>query len=233
MRAKRRSGNRRALSLKIPRNVRQRMNGVELFERLPDGIAALVICDPQYRNVLDKLKFGNEGARQQGRARLPQMTDDDVAYFVEEAARVLRPSGHLALWIDKFCLASGAFRKWSRRANALEVVDLIAWNKLRPGMGRRARCQTEFCVIFQKLPTRAKDVWTDHAIPDSWLEYADREVHPHAKPVELTRRLIRAVTKRGDLVVDPCAGGYGVLDACILTGREFVGCDLTGDDDAA
>lgn len=219
---------RRILSLRVARNVRQRMNGVDLLAQLPDGIAALGVFDPQHRNVLDKLALGNEGARQQGRAALPQMRDDDVAFFIEEIERVLRPSGHLMLWIDKFCLAEGHHRRWMRRARSLKVVDVIAWNKLRPGMGRRARCQTEYLVVAQKEPLRAKDIWTDHSIPDSWQEHHDRALHPHAKPHQLTARLIRAVTERGDLVVDPCAGGYGVLDACLATGREFVGCDLMG-----
>lgn len=209
-------------------NARQKMNGVDLFEALPDRIAALVFCDPQYRTVLDKLAFGNEGARQKGRAALPQMTDSDIAFFVSEAARVLRPSGHLALWMDKFSLAEGVYRRWLRRATTLDVVDLIAWNKMRPGMGRRARCQTEYLVIAQKHPVRAQGVWTDHAISDSWSEHHDRGVHPHCKPFRLTERIIRAVTSRDDLVVDPCAGGYGVLNACLESGRIFLGCDLNG-----
>jgi DNA modification methylase len=33
-------------------------------------------------------------------------------------------------------------------------------------------------------------------------------------------------TVPGDLVLDPAAGGYGVLDAAVAMGRHFVGCDL-------
>jgi len=208
------------------RNVRQRMNGRALLRALPDRCAALAIVDPQYRAVLDRQAYGNEGARQKGRAALPQMTDADVAGMVEEVERVLRPSGHLALWIDKFTLATCHYRAWLARTESLAVVDLITWNKLRIGMGRRARCVAEFVVIVQKDPIRAKGVWGDRAIPDCWPEYQDRSVHPHAKPRQLTERLVRAVTRRGDLVVDPCAGGYGVLDVCRDTGRDFVGCDL-------
>jgi site-specific DNA-methyltransferase (adenine-specific) len=224
--AKSRGMDRRLLSLKIERNARQRMDAVELLEAIPDRIAVLFFYDPQYRAVLDKLAFGNEGAKQVSRAKLPTQTDSDIAFVVEEAQRVLKPSGHMMLWMDKFSLASGHWRRWVRRASQLEVVDLIAWNKLRPGMGRRARCVTEYLVVLQKQPTRAKDVWTDHRITDSWMESSDRRIHAHAKPYVLTERLIRACTERGDLVVDPCAGGYGVLEACRASGREFIGGDL-------
>ncbi len=219
--------NRRLLYLKgIERNARQQIDAIELLSRIPDRLAAMFFFDPQYRAVLDKLAFGNEGVRQAARARLKSMTDDDIAYVIEEAARILAPSGHLMLWMDKFSIASGHWRKWLRRTPNLQIVDLLCWNKLRPGMGRRLRCVTEYLVVLQKTPVRAKGVWNDHAIRDSWSESSDRRIHPHAKPHVLTERLIRSATKRGDVVVDPCAGGYGVLEACLASGREFIGGDL-------
>lgn len=229
MSKRRRGGDRRLLSLRgVTVNARQQMNGIDLFEALPPRIASLVFLDPQYRTVLDELNFGNEGARQKGRAKLPQMTDSDIAFFVSESARVLHPSGHLALWMDKFTLVEGVFRRWLRRAPSLEVVDMLVWNKLRIGMGRRSRVQTEYLVVAQKAPKKAAGVWTDRGIPDCWGEHHDREVHPHCKPFRLTDRIIRSVTERDDLVIDPCAGGYGVLEACQQSGRIFLGCDLNG-----
>jgi DNA modification methylase len=38
--------------------------------------------------------------------------------------------------------------------------------------------------------------------------------------------LIGAVTKPGDLVVDPAAGGFIVLRAPMAVGRVFIGCDI-------
>jgi site-specific DNA-methyltransferase (adenine-specific) len=228
MSKRRRGGDRRLLSLRgVTLNARQQMNGVDLFEALPDRIASLVVIDPQYRGIMDKLAYGNEGERQKGRAALPQMSDSDIAFFVQEAARVLRPSGHLALWMDKFTLVEGIHRRWLRRASSLSIVDMIVWNKLRIGMGRRSRAQTEYVLIAQKAPQVGAS-WKDRSIPDCWGEHHDREVHPHCKPFRLTDRIIRSVTERDDLVVDPCAGGYGVLEACQQSGRIFVGCDLNG-----
>ncbi len=227
MAAKRKGADRRLLSLKgVERNARQRMDAVALLELLPDRIARLVVLDPQYRTGLDHLKFGNEGSRQKARYRLPQMSDDTIAFVVEEAARVLKPSGHLALWVDKFSIGSGQHIKYLRRARSLRVVDLLTWDKMDIGMGRRFRCVTEFLVVAQKEPQIAKGVWTDHRIRDCWYEGRNPGRHPHAKPHVLMDRLIRAVTVKGDLVVDPCAGGYGILDACRLSNREFIGGDL-------
>lgn len=52
--------------------------------------------DPQYRGVLDKLKYGNEGqARGKARCELTQMDEDTIVNFIKEIDRVLKDSGHL------------------------------------------------------------------------------------------------------------------------------------------
>ena len=51
--------------------------------------------------------------------------------------------------------------------------------------------------------------------------------HPHQKPKGLIKALIEATTEPGDLIVDPCAGSFVVLEVCQATKREFIGCDLT------
>jgi site-specific DNA-methyltransferase (adenine-specific) len=50
--------------------------------------------------------------------------------------------------------------------------------------------------------------------------------HPHQKPLGLQKTLIESVSNEGDLIVDPAAGGYSILEACILTNRKFIGCDI-------
>ena len=85
---------------------------------------------------------------------------------------------------------------------------------------------TEYLLILQKEPKAAKGTWHNNSLRDWHSEKSDRDSHPHAKPPKLTRALIETMTRKGDLVVDPCAGSFGVLSACRLTGREFVGCDL-------
>ena len=210
----------------------QVMSGYELLGAVPEGFAALVILDPEYRSVLDKLQYGNEGARQKGRATQTVNSDFMIARFIREAERALRPSGHIALWIDKFTLGQGAHLKFIAAAPSLQIVELIVWNKLRIGMGRRARCQSEYLIIAQKPPIIAKGMWADRTLKDTWSELPQKWRHPHAKPIGLTTALIKAVTSPGDIVIDPCAGGYGVLKACRATGRTFLGCDLKAWDES-
>jgi site-specific DNA-methyltransferase (adenine-specific) len=205
------------------RNAAQYGDGLALLRSLPDAYARLVFFDPQHRENLDKLKYGNEGARQKGRALLPAMTTEYIDACCHEAERVLHPSGYLMLWENAFGLVQGHHL---RLANALQCVDLIAWDNQAMGMGYRSRRRGDYLIILQKLPIKAKATWRDHGIPDRWVEKIDRKLHPHIKPIGLISRLIGATTELGDLVVDPAAGSFAVMHAARQLDREFVGCDL-------
>jgi site-specific DNA-methyltransferase (adenine-specific) len=213
-------------SLPLKRNAPNKIDGRFLLGGLDRDTVALAFLDPQYRGVLDKLKFGNEGKRQTRRTALPQMDDATIDNFVCGIARALRPSGHMVLWADKYSIASGKHLRWMRNAGWLRLVDMIAWNTTVMKMGKRTRGITEYAIVLQKEPKRAKGFWQNRAVGDSWTEEVDKTRHPHAKPHRLTLEFIRNTTKRGDLVVDPCAGSYGVLAACQEMGREFLGGDL-------
>ena len=213
--------------LRAKANLRNKGDGIAFLGTLPDAIAAAAFFDPQYRGLLDNMAYGNEGvSRGRARTELPQMDENQIRHFVGEIARVLQPTGHLFLWLDKFGLLNGFSER--TRGSGLTVVDLIAWDKERFGMGYRTRRQTEYLVVYQKPPKRAKGVWTDRAIPDVWQERRERGRGTHAKPVLLQRALIHSVTKPGDCVIDPAAGSFSVLSACEAEGRNFLGCDING-----
>ena len=133
----------------VVRDARVAMDGLELLERLPEGCVDAAFFDPQYRGVLDKLGYGNEGVlRGQRRSALPQMSSETIGAFIQGIGRVLGPSGHLFLWIDKYHLCSG-IGEWVEGTD-LETVDLVTWNKGRIGMGYRTRRTAEYLVVLQK-----------------------------------------------------------------------------------
>ena len=205
-------------------NAKNKPDGLKLMSDINDNCISAAFFDPQYRGILDKLKYGNEGvSRGKLRSSLPQMNDDTIISFIREINRVLKESGHLFLWVDKFHLCQGVL-DWFTDTE-LNLVDLIVWDKGKIGMGYRTRRKSEYLIVFQKSPVKAKSCWTDHTIPDVWEEKAEK-IHTHSKPVELQKRLISAVTVEGDVVLDPAAGGFSVLTACKESGRDFIGGDI-------
>lgn len=200
------------------------INGQNLLDNINDAIITACFFDPQYRGVMDKMKYGNEGERQKERAALEQMGEETIKLFIREIDRVLIPGGHLFLWVDKFHLCEGT-APWTF-GTSLSVVDLITWDKGKIGMGYRTRRKSEYLLIIQKKPVKAKGYWTRHDIPDVWTEKIIDKKHPHQKPFMLQKDLIDAVSAEGDYILDPCAGSYTVLAACKEMSRNFIGGDL-------
>ena len=82
---------------KLSFNSKHKMDGLGLLKSLENSSINVVFFDPQYRGVLDKMNYGNEGERQIERSKLIQMNEKKIITFVREVNRVLKPSGHLFL----------------------------------------------------------------------------------------------------------------------------------------
>lgn len=210
-------------------------NGIALLNRIPVESLALCFFDPQYREILEFMNYGNEGSRQKERAALAQMDERMIFSFLVHIADALQPGGYLFFWVDKFMLGEGVHKTYIEGVNHglpankhLHLVDYIIWDKVNIGQGYRSRRRFEPMLIIQKSPKGIKS-WMDRGIPDVWAEKIEkpRSHHPHKKPVGLIERLILSVTKPDDFIGDPCAGEFGVLDVCQKTGRRFIGCDLS------
>ena len=212
------------------KNYKNKVDGIRLLNSIENNSVKVTFFDPQYRGVLDKLSYGNEGKkRSKNRSKLMQMNEDTIKEFLTRIEKVLMPSGYLFLWVDKFHLCEGV-KSWFLTLKTMNVVDMIVWDKEKIGMGYRSRRRSEYLVIVQKKPILAKATWSLHNIPDVWSEKV-KKTHAHSKPVELQKQLILATTNENDLVCDPAAGGYSVLDACKQTNRTFIGGDIEFGDD--
>ena len=175
-------------------NQKNKYNGIDLLDNLKENSVKVFFFDPQYRGILNKLSYGNEGvSRGRARSSLPQMSEVLIYEFISKIEKVLMPSGYLFLWVDKFHLVEGV-SSWFGNISTLSLVDMITWNKEKMGMGYRTRRQAEYLVVIQKEPKKAKSTWTIHNIPDIWSEKVEKR-HPHSKPINLQKKLIEADRK--------------------------------------
>ena len=53
-------------------------------------------------------------------------------------------------------------------------------------------------------------------------------MHDWQQPLEEAERLVRYFSQPGDLVIDPCGGGFTTAEACLRLSRKCVSCDLDG-----
>lgn len=86
----------------------------------------------------------------------------------------------------------------------------------RHGYGMKPR--TEFSNPGTRYPKSVLRISRDFS--------AQQQVHPHQKPVPLTRWLVRTYTNLGDTVLDFSMGSGSTGIACRLEGRRFIGVEL-------
>ena len=67
------------------------------------------------------------------------------------------------------------------------------------------------------------DVWD---IPNVKAKHIEKTAHPCQFPVAIPRRLIRALTNRNGLVLDPFMGSGTTGVAALIEGRRFVGSEI-------
>jgi adenine-specific DNA-methyltransferase len=70
------------------------------------------------------------------------------------------------------------------------------------------------------------DVWI---FPNVKFNHVEKTAHPCQFPVELAERLVLALTREGDAVLDPYMGAGSALVAAAMHGRSGYGCDTVAE----
>ena len=206
---------------KFSLNTKQTGEALELLANLESNSVSLVFLDPQYEPVKNVLAVNYP---------LYSQSDYQILRILEQIERILKPSAFCLLWVNKTLLGNDRIPLWLLKTPALKIVDCLVWHKKNSlGLGNWLRSNAEFCFLIQKHPQTGKrfknrsfgNVWEENVLPPN------KRKHPHQKPRELTKALIEATTNEGDLIVDPCAGSFIVLEICQELKRDFCGVDLT------
>jgi site-specific DNA-methyltransferase (adenine-specific) len=205
-------------------------DALDLLRAVPTEFTKLVFWDPQYRQLLDEQRYGNEGInRGKRRKELSPMSREFISSCDAEIGRIIVQSGYCCRWVDEFQLLNGLFK-----IDGLEHVGVIHWNNGRAGMGKRIRPTGGSVVILQKPPigVRAKRLavrWKTlpmiRGVHYEKLRFP-KAAHPHRKPIGLVAEIILAVTEPGDIIIDPAAGSFVVLAAGLGCRRRFLGTDI-------
>ena len=73
------------------------------------------------------------------------------------------------------------------------------------------------------LGKNPSDVWD---IPNVKANHVEKTEHPCQFPIVIPQKLIKCLTKEGDIVVDPFFGSGTTAVACIIENRRFIGMEI-------
>ncbi len=82
------------------RNRRLLIDGISLLNEIQSDSIATCFLDAEYRQVMDKMKYGNEGSRQKGRSALTQMPQEWKAITFWTRALDRSTQWQAALWLE-------------------------------------------------------------------------------------------------------------------------------------
>jgi len=149
-----------------------------------------------------------------------------------ECIRVLKPYRHLVFFFDKAKISYA----WDyMEENGMIGRQPLFWIKANPVPGFRKVCfnnSVELMLWFTKTAVKQKyfnyqEGYSNDYIMASVVPKKSKadgiRIHPTQKPVRVCEWIIRYLSKKGDLVVDPFAGSGSVAIACIRLGRQFKG----------
>ena len=200
---------------------------IAFLKMLPNESVDMIVTDPAYSGMNQKLKFGNgrivgEYHKENNHKWFTEFhdTEENYSMFLEECKRVLKNDRPIYLMFDSFSLLSlgHIVRKY------FDVKNIIVWDKVNMGMGHNFRRRHELILYA----TKGKCKLNSKAIPDIWnVKRILSAEYPTQKPVEIFDYMIKASAKKGYLVCDPFVGSSSSAIASMLNECYFVGADVS------
>ena len=215
-----------------------------LMSSITEGSIDMIFTDPPYGH--NNNSNGDLIARREVALGIgdydPAVNDRSIANDGPEAdevfrnalrhfTRLLKPGGCCCC-----CCGGGGgpnpqFARWSLWLDeVLQYKQMVVWDKGRFGMGWHYRRSYETILVAQK--PGAACAWYDNSRrveniirPGQGIKkiVPTSEQHPTEKPVELAAHFIKLHTRPGDVVLDPFVGSGSTIEACIMTGRQWLG----------
>lgn len=200
---------------------------LEFLKKLPDESVDLIVTDPAYSGMNNKMSFGN--GRIVGKYQdekndkwFPEFKDDPANFLIllKEFYRVLKNDRHLYVMMDSFSLLSlGHIIR-----DVFNMKNIIVWDKKNIGMGHHFRRRHEF-ILFASKGSRKLN---RRNIPDVWeAKRITRNKYPTQKPVKIFDLMMESSAEPGFVVCDPFLGSGSSAIAALKAGCSFVGADVS------
>lgn len=214
-----------------PKILIKQEDSISFLEDLKEGSLDLIITDPAYSGMNNKLMLGTGrivgNYKDKGKVNgkwFKEFEDSENNYsrFLSACKKALnKDTGHIYIMFDSYSLLTlgRLMRKY------FDVKNIITWDKVNLGMGHYFRRRHEF-IIFATTGNNRKI--RNRRFPDVWrFKRLHGAEYPTQKPVELFQTMIFASAEKGFNICDPFVGSGSSAIAALKNDCNFFGCDIS------
>lgn len=201
---------------------------IEFLKSLPSNSIDLIMTDPAYSGMNQKLKLGKGKiiGRYKDRGEKGKWfdefldTEENYNLFLKECYRVLKNNRHIFLMFDSYSLLTLA----PIVRNVFDVKNILVWDKVNIGLGHYFRRRHEFIMFASKGKRKVRL----RSIPDIWnIKRFTRAPYPTQKPTEIFELMLISSAENDFVVCDPFLGSGAAAIASIKRNCRFIGCDIS------
>jgi site-specific DNA-methyltransferase (adenine-specific) len=188
-------------------------DSLRVLKDLPDRSVDLIITDPPYG---DNIGYGRRNIRIQGNEH------PLLALMVMSASyRVLKRNSNAYM----FCGSKhiGFLRAFFMSYTRFKIRDVVIWDKAIRGRGYGFRRQYECILVLEKGKPRYRNPGLPNLIRAARVGTLE---HPHTKPLELIKTLLRQSSDEGDVILDPFLGSGTTVIAAHHLNRHYIGIEI-------
>lgn len=201
---------------------------LEIIKSLPDKSVDMVLTDPPY-----KIETSGGGIyKQEGKKYIKdieQISNGFSEEILNQCCRVMKKINIYIFCSQKQIIPLLDFFVKKKKCN----WNIISWHKSNPvpACGNKYLTDTEYIMYFREKGVR---VYGSYETKRTWyltpLNTKEKKKygHPTIKPVDILKNLILNSSVKQDIILDPFMGSGSTGVACINTGREFIGIELSG-----
>lgn len=188
-------------------------DATRILKQLPDKSIDLVVTDPPYG---DNTSYGKYNRTIAGNEH-PLVALSVMA----ECYRVLKRNAAVYMFCGSRHL--GFLRSFFEGYTNYAIRDVLIWDKTLRGGGYGFRRQYECILVLEKGKPRYRNPNLSNVLR---FRRTRAIRHPHEKPVELTKVLIRQSSDERDVVLDPFLGSGTTALAARGLNRCYVGVEV-------
>ena len=212
-------------------------DAVQIMKQLLDGCVDLILTDPPYNvskrgdNISRGALFGQGGPIKLDFGDWDYGSIVPVNY-IDDFARLLKPSGVLVLFYDKLYL--GLIGLYLEQKFGFQTRHIGSYVKSNPPpQARKVKWQNgveNFLVATKNKGSGHHFNYKLGQSPDYFIRSVNYEhLIPAQKPLDLIEWIMEYWSFEGDLVFDPFIGSGTTAIAADRLGRNFFGCDISSE----